>query len=294
MGPSNDIAKIVAEAIDDLNDSKYESATNICIPNYNQHCFGTFKCSDDQANHSNVNEAEHSTDDDGVYSDVGEKISVYQSEDKEYHLGKVSSVDNDGKRNLEYEDRNKESLNMDKKTRKFVATADNGVANSIKTSGEPKAICRDKPLQEVLAQFANTFGNKAFPRHHAPGLEQFSVVADFGTQGEKILKTATPTLKDSVPFFASIIGSHTVYKVKTESDVSLMILARTAPHGNEDHQKHLLTKDSPMSPAVGVRMFGSIAFMYFWNLYNIDVKFAILQTGALNRKVYIKPVSRVI
>lgn len=144
----------------------------------------------------------------------------------------------------------------------FTATANNGVANSIKTDGEPKAICRDKRLQEVLSQYVETFENKALLRHRAQSLERFLMVAPFKAEDNRFFKTATPIRNSSDLLSVNINGPHTVYKEVVEGDESLTIKVRIALLGNEENQKDSISKDCFMYPSAGVLVLESIVFMF--------------------------------
>lgn len=136
---------------------------------------------------------------------------------------------------------------------------------------------------------AKHFGNKSFMKHQAQGFDQFPIVNAFQREQDKFLKTVRPVLKNKVPAGSNIIGSHTLYKVKTNNDGSLKLKARIAPHGNEDDLKFVLNKDCSTCPPTGLRILESIASVHGWRVYKADVSAAFLQTGKAERDVYVRP-----
>lgn len=75
MDLSDAFANMITEAIEDLNESSSDSATNLSAPNNTQHFSSIVGSIEDYINSSNNMDAEQSTDNDRFCPIVGDKIS---------------------------------------------------------------------------------------------------------------------------------------------------------------------------------------------------------------------------
>lgn len=106
---------------------------------------------------------------------------------------------------------------------------------------------------------------------------------------KRFFQNAKHIPKEKVPIGANIIGSHTFYELKKNENGTLKLKARIVPYGNEDKFRHEVTKDYNICPTTVFRILISIAVMKKWYLYKADVKAAFLQTGKVQRAVYVRP-----
>ena len=95
--------------------------------------------------------------------------------------------------------------------------------------------------------------------------------------------------KHSIPKESNVISSHVVYRWKDHNTPRERLKARIVPHGNKDLDRDLIRADSPsMKPEV-LRLLCSFAADFGYQLKAMDVKTAFLQTGKLEREVYVVP-----
>lgn len=92
-----------------------------------------------------------------------------------------------------------------------------------------------------------------------------------------------------VPRDANVITSHVVYRVKTDEDGSRLMKARIVPHGNHDDEKDEVRKDSSNAPLFVVRLLLSLVTFLGFRNGTADIKGAFLQSGPIDRDVYIRP-----
>ena len=164
--------------------------------------------------------ADFSSDKCNVLPVVGDRISIYWSDDNEYYPGVIQSENNDGHLNVQYDDGDEKCLDMNNEKWKFLpASSAKCATNSVATE-----LSSTEPT--VLATVDKHFENKPFLKHEAQGFEQFPLVNAFAKEEVTFLKTVRSVPKDRVPSGSNIIGSHTLYNVKRCDDGVLKPKAR--------------------------------------------------------------------
>lgn len=93
------------------------------------------------------------------------------------------------------------------------------------------------------------------------------------------------TEKSSIPTDANVVGSHVVYKVKTDEEGKRKLKARICPHINEDSDKDEVRKDSSNAQLSIVRLMLSITTSVGVHIRTADSKDSFLQSGAIKRVV---------
>lgn len=94
---------------------------------------------------------------------------------------------------------------------------------------------------------------------------------------------------DQVPLNANVIRSHTVFKIKKDEKSVRSLKARIVAHGNEDKEKDTVRKDSAAAQFTVIRLLLSLAAILRFRLAKIDVKKAYLQSGPIQRTIYVRP-----
>lgn len=95
--------------------------------------------------------------------------------------------------------------------------------------------------------------------------------------------------ENSIPRNSNIISSHVVYKVKTEEEGHHRLKARICPHGNRDHLKDDVRKDSATAQFHVIRLLLAIATTLHFLLGVIDISGAYMQSGPIKREIYVRP-----
>ncbi len=209
---------------------------------------------------------------------VGNRVEVYWSGDEECYPGTVDSYDPEsGKYEINYDDGDKESLDLDKHTWRLISDNQSGLT-------EVSAVHK-----EALETYFKTFGQKEFLLHHAEGLLSHPIWNAYHDEEINFMKIFRSVSIDKVPNSSNVITSHVIYKVKANDDGTLKMKARIAPHGNKDKDRDLLKTDSVQCPPTGISILISIATIMKWPLAKIDFTSAFLQTGDAKRDVYVIP-----
>lgn len=89
-----------------------------------------------------------------------------------------------------------------------------------------------------------------------------------------------------------MVKSLVFYKVKHNNDASLSHNPRIAPHRKEGSPKDVFTNACTVCSPTRFRFLETIAILFCWTLYKVDVKIAFLQTGLADRQSFIKPPSK--
>ena len=92
-----------------------------------------------------------------------------------------------------------------------------------------------------------------------------------------------------IPPGSNIVGSHVVYRVKQDDNSALKFKARLVVHGNEDVQKNDVRKDAATAHLTTIRLILSMATLFRFTLAKIDIKAAYFQSGAIRRRIYVRP-----
>ena len=122
----------------------------------------------------------------------------------------------------------------------------------------------DSNAQEDLQKYSDRFGGKDFMLHQAQGLPTYITENAYKQEEDNFLTHVTKVHRSKFPTGANVIGSHTLYKIKTLDDQSGICKASIAPHGNHDSQKEELKKDSASCPPVCFRILLSISTILKW------------------------------
>lgn len=93
----------------------------------------------------------------------------------------------------------------------------------------------------------------------------------------------------SIPKNANVISSHVVYKVKCEENNLMRMKARLCPHGNRDKEAGKIRSDSSNAQYEIIRILLSAASIMSLKLGCIDIKSAYMQSGPINRELYVRP-----
>lgn len=101
-------------------------------------------------------------------------------------------------------------------------------------------------------------------------IEQCILDKSYSEEKDVFPKNVEPVCRSDLPTDASVVDRHVLYKVKQNEDRSLKFKARTAPHGNEDDLKNILTKDCTICLSTGLRMVESITSLFDWNVYHAN------------------------
>lgn len=86
-----------------------------------------------------------------------------------------------------------------------------------------------------------------------------------------------------------MIGSHMVYKVKTDEQGRLKLKARICPHGNGDAEKDEVLKDSTTAQLDIIRIVFTISTLVPFKTGFVDINGAHLQSGPIRRDIYVRP-----
>lgn len=88
---------------------------------------------------------------------------------------------------------------------------------------------------------------------------------------------------------ANVISSHVVFKVKSNDDGSLKLKSRIVVHGNRDDERELIRSDCAAADMLIIRLVISLATMLGFNMATADIKGAYMQSGPIQRNVYVRP-----
>ncbi|KAA8492111.1 Copia protein [Porphyridium purpureum] len=88
---------------------------------------------------------------------------------------------------------------------------------------------------------------------------------------------------------SNIIGSHIVFKLKFETQQTLKLKARLVLWGHLDKDKAWLISDTPTLPIAAVRLVFLTAATHECAICKVDVIGAYLQSGPIDRDVYVRP-----
>ena len=94
-----------------------------------------------------------------------------------------------------------------------------------------------------------------------------------------------PVSRHEVPRGLNIIPSIVIYRWKESGRLK----ARICPRGDLDRDKEQLRVDAPTALPTHVRLFCSLAASKKWEIRSCDVTTAFLQTGPMDRAIFIKP-----
>lgn len=152
----------------------------------------------------------------------------------------------------------------------------------------PKPLQRDNSKQ--LEEIYEVIGSKQVSASHlsfaGPWIMQEALQAEHDLNSTEAYKEI-PEI--DVPRGANVISSHVVYSVKTEEDGSRMMKARIVPHGNHDDEKDDVRKDSSNAPLFVIRLLLSLVTFLGFRIGTADIKGAFLQSGPINRDIYVRP-----
>lgn len=180
---------------------------------------------------------------------------------------------------------NKQSYNVIKKIVKMEIDKRNG--DAIGTPEGSAILESDKSwvIEEIYAEF----GSQQISRHKLQFAPSWIIDKAFISKHDSNWTIAyTPVDEKSVPADANVVGSHVVYKVKTDEDGKKM-KARTCPHGNEDAEKQDTRKDSAKDQLAVIRLMLSIVTFLAFFIKTADIKRAYLQIGPIKRQIYVRP-----
>lgn len=93
----------------------------------------------------------------------------------------------------------------------------------------------------------------------------------------------------SIPRNANVISSHVVYKIKTEETGEHRLKARICPHGNKDHMKDYVRKDSATAQFNIIRLMLTMTTFFTMRMGVVDISGAYMQSGPIKREIYVRP-----
>lgn len=96
-----------------------------------------------------------------------------------------------------------------------------------------------------------------------------------------------------LPKSANIIGSHFVFKIKEDESHQLKMKARLVLHGNRDRDRYSVRRDSASADLSIVRLIILLAIILGFEISTADVKGAYMQSGPIQREIYVRPPSRI-
>lgn len=92
-----------------------------------------------------------------------------------------------------------------------------------------------------------------------------------------------------VPRDANVVGSHMIYKVKSEENERKRLKGRLCPHGNHDDLKGKIRSDSATAQWEVIRLLLSLVVILRFFIGCVDIKGAYLQSGSITRLLYVRP-----
>lgn len=139
--------------------------------------------------------------------DTGDNIELYWPDDDTFYPGTVSSINEDQKYNIDYDDGEKETLELSTETWRFSSTED-GIANVHNAFIAEKDVTSSE--QDVLRSYLDTFGHNVFLQYHAQGLPSFPLQNAYECDEEAFKKTVETVPATKVPQGANIIIRHVI------------------------------------------------------------------------------------
>ena len=269
---NDDLAQHVIESIDQITDSIEDLLHT------------DESCSDSDPDHDTDHrdtDDDNDTNSDPVQPQVGDAIEVFWPMDSQYYPGSVTEISDSGYHTVTYDDGDTEALLINEENWRF--------ANTLQSSTVTSLPMLESNEQTSVGRIFDFFGNKPFLRHQAQGFDQAALENAYSAEETAFLKTVQPIPRSAVSDDANIIGSHTIYKIKSNDDKSLKIKARIAPHGNEDSMKSEMKSDCCICSPTGVRIVLTFAALFGWKVRRDDALTAFLQTGEAQRAVYVVP-----
>lgn len=211
----NDFAKLISDALDILDNEIEVDIDNISTEE---------DISDEDLDTNqpeNIEEVDFTVNNDEITPIVGENIEVYWPLDDQYYPGTIGNID-EGKYTVNYDDGEVEILDMQEEIWKYQEGNGSTMATSNLriTSNE----------QDVLNSMQNIFGNKPFLKYQCQGFEMHPLYNAYKKEEEQFLNIGKVDPVESLPENANVVGSHTLYKLKSNDDKSLALKARIAPH----------------------------------------------------------------
>ena len=111
---------------------------------------------------------------------------MYWPENDQYHPGMIHSAASDGRLNVQYDDGEKECLDLNTQTWKFPS------ASSVNSAQHPTVTELSSTESIVLAVMAKHFGNKSFMKHQAQGFDHFRLFNAHKREQGTFLKPVRP------------------------------------------------------------------------------------------------------
>ena len=267
----DDIVKHIFESIDQMDEliNYWPDCTSDCVStkDYDTHHQG---CAED-----------FMENDEPVLPVIGDQVDIFWPLGMEYYPGTVTAISETGQHVISYDDGDTETLTMGDETWRFTPTMTASLIHSLPSL--------ESNEQEALKPIFDFFGNKPFLRHQAQGFDQAVLENAFQSELKSFLETVEQIPWSDVPDGSNIIGSHGIFKMKTNDDGSLKLKARIALHGNEDSQKAEMKTDCCICSPTGIRIVVMVAAFFGWCLNLLDSLTAFLQTGDASRLVYVIP-----
>ena len=94
----------------------------------------------------------------------------------------------------------------------------------------------------------------------------------------------------NIPRNSNIISSHHFFTIKHDGESNkLKLKCRIVPHGNRDAEKEDIRSDSSTAQFSAIRSVLSLAAIFKLKLATIDISKAYLQSGELEREIYMRP-----
>lgn len=142
----------------------------------------------------------------------------------------------------------------------------------------------------VMEGIARTIGKAQVTRNRLEFAPPWIVREVFDQEHSSNWADAYVEIDDSsLPAHANVISSHVIYKVKTSEDGLQTWKARIVPRGNRDSEKDEIRKDSSTAQFDVIRiLLAAVTFMGM-RLALADIKGAYLQSGSIQRDIYVRP-----
>lgn len=154
--------------------------------------------------------------------------------------------------------------------------------------GDVEALQSDK--NRILDEIHDVIGSQQVSGGKIAFAPPWIVEQTFAKEHESNWSDAYETVVEKdVPREANIITSHVVYKVKTDEQGERELKARIVPHGNRDLEKDSIRKDSATAQLCVIRLLLSIVTFLGFRLGFADIKGAYLQSGPIQRQIYVRP-----
>ena len=93
-----------------------------------------------------------------------------------------------------------------------------------------------------------------------------------------------------LPRHSNVISSHHFFLEKVDGKKNeFRLKCRLVPHGNRDRDKDILRTDSSTAQFPDISLVLSLAALHGFVLATLDIEGAYLQSGLLNREIYMRP-----